>query len=142
MPLHSMLPIAMAGAMPPPAAPAAPAIAEEPAPLIAAAPVPALLAVLVGACVALAPPLLALLDVPELGVLLALVPALGAEPLPLVAALVFVAGLPDACAFSMPVALGFSAPPPHATSPGRSKSEPKMTDFMVGPHAENCRLTA
>ncbi|HET8936621.1 MAG TPA: hypothetical protein VFN67_24425 [Polyangiales bacterium] len=131
-----------AGPAPPPAAPAAPAVADEPAPLIAAAPVPAVLVVLGVVCVAFDPPLPALFAEPELGVLLAVVPALGAEPLPLVAALDVDAELPEAWALSMPVVLEFSAPPPHATSMGNSESEPKMTDFMVGPHAENCRLNS
>jgi hypothetical protein len=90
--------------------------------------------------VAVAPPLPAV-DEPELDVLLADEPALAA-PLPLVAALELDAELPEACALSMPVVLGVSPPPPHATNTGRSESEPKMTDLMVGPHAENCRLTA
>jgi hypothetical protein len=39
----------------------------------------------------------------------------------------------------LPVPVLVLSLPPHAASTGKSKNEPKMTDLMVGPHAESTR---
>jgi hypothetical protein len=133
-----MLPIAMAGTAPPPAAPAAAVVADDPALLAEPPPAPALSDAL---GVVLDPLLPAAAAVPLLLGVVPELPALGVDPLPLVAALELGAELPEAWALSMPVVVLLLPPPPHAASTGKSESEPKMTDLMVGPHTENRRRT-
>jgi hypothetical protein len=141
--MHSMLPSAVPGTpgtleAPPAAAPLLPAAAlaaelpglavlEAPEAPVPAFPLEAL---------ALVPPLPAAAAEPLELVLAPVDPAFGVEPLPLPAAeLVDEPEFPEAAVLSVPVAMSLSAPPPQAASSARSESEPKLTDLMLGPHA-------